>query len=122
MMLIEVNEDEDSYNIVHYKKQKINNQKDNYDKIISRALCDVLAPQNIDGLKKLSSQQIDNIASNLIKEFSPTILERAIATPLYDLLDFLKMKYNLQFKYAKIQDNADNNLLGYFNSKDNTIY
>ncbi|WP_430614452.1 ImmA/IrrE family metallo-endopeptidase [Flavobacterium sp. JP2137] len=120
MMLIEV--DENNYNISHYKSIKATTQKDDYDTIILKALCNILLPKKIDGLQKLSKRQIDNIVSKLISDFNPTILQNATATPLFDLLDFLNKTHNLQFEYSKILDNSDNEVLGYFNSENTTIY
>lgn len=119
MMLIEV--DNDNYNIVHYKKEKQNNQQDDFDKIIIKAIQESLLPTKIEGLKNLSSEQIENIASNLINEFNPEILSCGLSTPLFDLFEYLKSKYNLEYKYSKIEDHLKNDVLGYFDLAKNEI-
>lgn len=119
MMLIEV--DEENYNIIHYKNEKQNNPQDDLDKIIFKAIQGALLPAKIEGLKRLSSNQIDTIASNLINEFKPEILNYALPTPLFDLLKYLKGKYKLKYDYSNIEDDAKNDVLGYFDSVKNEI-
>mgnify|MGYP003599707946 CR=1 FL=1 len=119
MMLIEV--DNENYNIVHYKNEKQNNQQDDLDKIIFKAIQEALLPTKIEGLKKLSSKQIDAISSNLIKEFNSEILDYGLSIPLFDLLEYLKNKHNLKFKYSKIEDDSKEDVLGYFDCEKNEI-
>ncbi|CAM4318505.1 ImmA/IrrE family metallo-endopeptidase [Flavobacterium terrigena] len=119
MMLIEV--DEENYNIVYHKSEKNTNKEDDFDKIILNAIQEALLPTKIEGLKKLSTKQIDNIATNLINEFKPYILNHALSIPLYDLLEYLKSKYELEFKYSSIEDELKNEVLGYFDSEKNEI-
>ncbi|MFC4738577.1 ImmA/IrrE family metallo-endopeptidase [Flavobacterium ponti] len=119
MMLIEV--DNENYNIVHYKNEKQENKQNDFDKTILAAIQKALLPTKIEGLNKLSSKQIDTIASNLIKEFNPNILNYALLTPLNQILDFLGSKYNLTFKYSDLHDELSNKILGYFDSEKNEI-
>ena len=94
MMLIEV--DDENYNIVHYKNEKEKNEQNDLDKIILTAIQNALLPIKIEGLKKMSSKQIDIIASNLIKEFNSEILNYGLSIPLFKLLKYLENKYNLK--------------------------
>ena len=119
MMLIEV--DNENYNIVHYKNEKQENKEHDFDKTILVAIQKALLPTEIEGFKKLSSKQIDIIASNLIKEFNPNILNYGLSTPLNQILEFLENKYNLIFKYSNLQDDLCNDILGYFDSEKNEI-
>lgn len=122
MMLIEV--DNENYNIIHYKNEKSQetpSQEEDYDEIIIKALQKALLPSKIEGLNRLSSKQIDSIASNLIKEFKPEIINYGLPVPLFELLSFLKSKFNLEFEYSKIEDDLNNTILGYFNSEQNKI-
>lgn len=119
MMLIEV--DDENYNIVHYKNDKQEKDQYDFDKTILAAIQCALLPKKIEGLKKISSKQIDLIASNLIREFNPNVLNYGLPTPLFSILDFLKNKYNLNFNYSKIQDELSNDILGYFDSEKNLI-
>lgn len=119
IMLIEV--DEENYNITHYKNEESNAIID-FDSIILNTLCKILLPQKIQGLKRLSKKQINNIAFEVINEFNPKVIQYVQPTPLFDLLDFLKKKYDLKFHYADNDANLLNNkFLGYFNSETNTI-
>jgi Zn-dependent peptidase ImmA (M78 family) len=119
MMLIEV--DNENYNIVHYKNEKQENKENDFDKTVLTAIQKALLPTKIDGLKKLSSKQIDTIASNLINEFNPNILNYGLSTPLNHILDFLGSKYNLTFKFSDLNDELSNDILGYFDSEKNEI-
>lgn len=119
MMLIKV--DNDNYNIVHYKNEKQHINKDSLDEVMLNALHKALLPQEIKGLQKLSTNQIENLALSLINEFDSKILNNAKALPLKELLDFLKEKYDLKFEYSDIKDFYNKDILGYYNSEDNRI-
>lgn len=121
MMLIEV--DEDNYNIIHYKNEKSNLQEVNdFDNIILRAISNALLPNKIEGLEKLSAKKINIIASNLINDFNPSILKNAEAVNLFDMLEYLKNKYDLDFKYSNIESSKNKNVLGFYNSEENVIF
>lgn len=119
MMLIEI--DEEDYKIVHYKNEKQTAKKDDFDKVIFNAIQRALLPTKIEGLKRLSSKQIDNIASNLLKEFNVNIVNYGLATPLFDLLKYLEHQYELKFKYSVIEDDLKGDMLGYYDSEKNEI-
>lgn len=119
IMLIEV--DDENYNIIHYKNEKQKNQTENFDSVIINAIQKSLLPDNIEGLKRLSAKQIDEIASNFINEFRPEILNYGLAIPSFDLLKHLEKKDNLKFKYSQIKDDKKNDVLGYFDSEMNEI-
>ncbi|UUW11215.1 ImmA/IrrE family metallo-endopeptidase [Flavobacterium plurextorum] len=119
MMLIEV--DEDSYNIVHYKNERKNSPENDIDQIIIKAIQGALLPVEIEGLKKLPSKQIDKIASNLIAEFNPEILNYALPIPLTELFQYLERKHNLKYSYSNMENEANKNILGYFDAERNEI-
>lgn len=119
IMLIEV--DDENYNIIHYKNEKQKNQTEDFDSVIINAIQKSLLPDNIEGLRRLSAKQIDEIASNFINDFRPEILNYGSAIPLFDLLKHLEQKDSLKFKYSLIKDDKKNDILGYFNSEINEI-
>lgn len=119
MMLIEV--DAESYNIVHYKNEKKKDPQDDIDHIIIKAIQGALLPAEIEGLKKLSAKHIDAIATKLITDFRPDILNYGSALPLFDLLKYLKRKHKLKYKYSDFENHSDKHVLGYYDAEKNEI-
>ncbi len=115
MMLIEV--DEDEYTIVLYKNKLLRNQKKeeaDFDDEIRKLIENALLPAKINGLKRLSSAIIDDIACHFLNEFNPNILEYALTTPLIEITKYLKDEKSISVEYSTLKDNFGNNVLGYF--------
>jgi len=120
LMLIEV--DEKNYNIIHYKNsQGVNEKEKEYDNLVLSTLSNILLPKQIEGLNKFSRKEIENIALTFLNMFNPRIVRNVTATPIFDLLDFLKNEYGVQLQYIKELDDSDNEILGYYNSETNVI-
>ncbi|MCP2027395.1 Zn-dependent peptidase ImmA (M78 family) [Flavobacterium sp. HSC-32F16] len=119
MMLIEV--DEENYNIVHYKNERKDYPQDDIDQIIIKAIQGALLPAEVEGLKKLSAKHIDAIASQLITEFRPEILNYGLPIPLPELLKHLNKKHKLKYSYSDMENEANKQVLGYFDAEKNEI-
>ncbi|MFC4686585.1 ImmA/IrrE family metallo-endopeptidase [Epilithonimonas pallida] len=123
MMLIEV--DDNNYNIVLHKTDKLKNQTDKdseFDDKIKKTIENALLPKNVKGLKRLSAEQIQNIANNFLNEFDVQILENAFCLDLNKLISYLKSKYELSVEHVHLEDNQGRKLLGYFDSENNKIF
>lgn len=115
MMLIEV--DEDEYTIVLYKNKLLRNQKKeetDFDDEIRKLIENALLPTKINGLKRLSSARIDDIACRFLNEFNPNILENALATPLTEIAKYLKDERLISLEYSNLNDDFGNNVLGFY--------
>ncbi len=122
MMLIEV--DDMSYNIVLHKTDKLKNQgtKDSeLDNKIKETIENALLPKKVEGLKRFSAAQIQNIANNFLDKFDREILANALCLDLDKLVPYLNNTYKITVEHVYLEDNQGRTLLGYFNSEDNKI-
>ncbi|WP_158728891.1 MULTISPECIES: ImmA/IrrE family metallo-endopeptidase [unclassified Flavobacterium] len=115
IMLIEVNED--NYTIVLHKNEKLKIQtkeENDFDEKIRKLIENALLPKKIDGLKKLNSSNIENIANEFLNSFNTDILNYALATPLNRIVEYLKNEKSVEVETSNIVDTFNNNVLGYY--------
>ncbi|WP_343487273.1 ImmA/IrrE family metallo-endopeptidase [Allomuricauda sp. d1] len=123
VMLIEVKEDD--YDIILYKSKKterVNETKD-IDEEIEILIKKALIPDKIRGLRRLSADQIENIAVSFLNDFDSTITENFLRTPIQELIKYLEEKKSLKIDSKSfLTDDTGKELLGYFDLKNNTIF
>lgn len=102
MMLIEVNRDESHNYILHSKNRfersenRLDHSINQFDKFIN---C-VFKPTKIQGLKRLSSDEIESITYHLLTDFNPNIFTNFTRINLNDLISFFKGHHDLKFDYT----------------------
>lgn len=118
IMLIEV-DNENNHKVKLYRtNSRTITESENIDKTISIFLKKTLSKNKISGLKKLKSEQIEEITKNLLTDFNSY---RPIN--IHSLINYLKRSYNLNFDFSKSLETIDGNeLMGYFDNSINTIF
>ncbi|MDC6383990.1 ImmA/IrrE family metallo-endopeptidase [Muricauda sp. SK9] len=123
VMLVEVKEDD--YEIILHKSEKtkkVDSSKD-IDKEILTLIGKAYFPKEIKGLKKLSADQINDIAVSFLNDFDQTVTKKILPVPINKLVKYLE-----ETKFLKINsknnltDNSGNELLGYYDLKNKTIF
>lgn len=123
VMLVEVREED--YKIILHKSDKIQKTEDSIDidKEIIALIRAAFFPSKIKGLKKLSSDQINEIAVSFLNDFNKTITENVLPVPISELVKYLEeiklLKVNSK---NNLKDDNGNELLGYFDLNNNSIY
>jgi Zn-dependent peptidase ImmA (M78 family) len=119
IMLIEV--DNDNHDIILHKTRRNTefNVETDTDSIVEKFLIKTLGIQSTKGLKKLSSNQIEEFANSLHCDYA------GIAKPI-DIEKFTRYItkiYGLQFDFnVSLETVNGKNVLGIYSVKDNTIY
>ena len=121
VMLIDV--DNDDYEIILYKPDKLNkNQESNIDDEIEKLIKSALLPNKIEGLKRLSSEAINDIAAIFLNDFDSYLIQGCLKTPLDKIQQYLEDKMSIKTDYSNyLTDDFGNELLGYFDVKNKTI-
>lgn len=122
IMLIEVNDDD--YNIILNRKDRLGNKNAkelDLDEKLRLTIENAILPQKVEGLKRLSEKQIQNIADNFLNEYDRSILENASYLDLNKLKEYLNEKYGLTVEYVNLLDHDNSKLLGYFDTEKNKI-
>lgn len=119
VMLIEVDSDE-NYEIVLHRTDNTSQQNDeeNIDDLFVKFLKKTLGFQEIEGLEKLSAEQIENLSKKILKKYN----NLSSSIKIDDFITYLKSEYNLEFNFkSNLETVNGKKLLGYFDSKNNTI-
>lgn len=121
MMLIEVNEDGD-HEIKLYKTDKILETNDphfNIDEVFEAFIKKILGLREISGLKRLSSQDIEICAYNILSECN----QQNTPISINDFLDVVKNKYGIKIEINSNIDSVKGKVvLGYYSKSKNKIY
>lgn len=115
IMLIEV--DEDNYTIVLHKNEHLKPQVKedvDFDTNIRKLIENALLPKKIEGLKRLSSMNIELVATELLNNFNTDVLNYALAVPLDEIVEYLNREKSIKVEISSIVDNFNNNVLGYY--------
>ena len=118
IMLIEVDK-ENNHKVKLYRANSIITSKSEaLDKIISTFLKKILSKNKISGLKKLNSEQIEEITKKILTDFNnynPINIDF--------LIKYLNTTYNINFDFTKSLETINGNeLMGYFDNEINTIF
>lgn len=120
MMLIEVDK-EDNHSIILHRLDKSNEKKEqkNLDDRLIKLIKKSLGIQKVQGLKKLSADQIEKKAESVLREYNN--LESSI--DLAEFLQFLEKEYELEFDFKQSLETVEGkNIAGYFDVKNNKIF
>lgn len=119
MMLIEV-DDSDAHSIILHRterKHKEESQKGN-DQILFEFIKKTLGHRKVQGLKKLSSDQIENLALSVLQEYNN--LMNPVNTDSF--IKHLKNKHNLQFDFSKSLEKVNGkSIFGYFDVENKSV-
>ncbi|MFA6137096.1 MAG: ImmA/IrrE family metallo-endopeptidase [Sulfurimonas sp.] len=98
MMLIEV-DSYDTYSIILHKTdhEKIDEKNKEIDEIFFYFIKKTLGIEEVNGLKKLSSEQIENIAKQILEKYNKLITGINIS----EFISHLENEYNLTFDFSK---------------------
>jgi hypothetical protein len=126
MMLIILDYD-DSHQILFHNihRSKTINKNQNWDDTIETILTEAFdIHTKIGGLKNLTTEQLEQKAKEIIEECDPDILDYFKPLPLEKLKKFMKDKYQLSIEFNKSlgMNIHGQDILGYFNRKDNKIF
>jgi Zn-dependent peptidase ImmA (M78 family) len=120
IMLIEVSKIGEHNIILHRTKRGSNDIKDaDIDSIFEKFIKRALGPPKIEGLQKLSSDQIEVIANVIHEEYSisrkPIVIE--------EFIEFASKKYGLTIDTeCDLETINRKKILGYYSVKENTIF
>ena len=119
IMLIEVDK-KNTHSIILHKteknKPKVVNEE--IDKIIFKLIKNTLGSQKIEGLKRLSNENIEKSAISILKKYNN--LKSSI--DIYAFIEYLKEAYNLKFDFDKKLETVNGKkILGYFDIANNKI-
>ncbi|MGD1947882.1 MAG: ImmA/IrrE family metallo-endopeptidase [Croceivirga sp.] len=117
--------DEDDYNIVLYKpnKHSSRNSTKSLEKELEKLIKKSLLPKRIKGLKKLSANDINQIAVDFLNRIDDNITKRYWNTPLEKVSQFLENEHGLKIKSEyNIVDANGASQLGYYDVKNGTIF
>ncbi|GAB4160008.1 MAG: ImmA/IrrE family metallo-endopeptidase [Winogradskyella sp.] len=120
-----INVDEDDYNILLYKSEIKNSDKVQLDieNELEQLIKTALLPDKIQGLKKLSATEINEIAVNLIKNVDNNVLEYCMRTPLDKIILYLEKELSIKVcSDSYLVDYKGDVQLGYYDLKNKTIY
>lgn len=119
MMLIEVNKDDHHSIILHRTEKEIKgNSTENVDEIFFKFINKTLGLKKVKGLKRLSSQQIENLAIPILKKYNGM----KYSIKIEDFIEHLKIEYNLIFDFTKHLETVNGkSIQGYFDVKNKKI-
>lgn len=121
-----INVNEDDYEIVLYKPDKQSNKDAEYVKIedkIETLIKSALLPNKIEGLKRLSANEINGIAVSFLDGIDENITAKYLKTPLNRIIDYLKKEKSLKIiDYNYLIDGNGKEQLGYYDVKNKTIF
>lgn len=124
VMLLEVNEENEL--LVKLHKEQRNNyflkeEASKEDKEIETFLFGVFNLSKVEGLKKYSRKNIENIAINLLNEIDIDALKEAKSITIEKIIEFFDSKHNLKFLFDEQLSYDNENTLGYFDSQNKII-
>jgi len=120
IMLIEVSKIGEHNIILHRTNRGIDDIKDkDIDSIFEKFIKRAFGPQKIEGLQKLSSDQIENKANIIHSEYSrsrkPIVID--------EFIEFITQKYGLKIDLkCDLETINGKKILGYYSVKENTIF
>ena len=119
MMLIEVNNEGNHSIILHRtEKEDTESKEKSINDIFFNFLNKTLVPKNVQGLKKLSAIDIENISTQILDKYDK--LNSAIEIDSF--LKFLRNKYKLSFDFTKkLETVKGKQIAGYFDIKNRAI-
>lgn len=122
MMLIEVDQD-DSLSILLYKKNRRKElNTENHLKEFESFIKNVFHPVKVEGLKKLSSKNIEKITTSILSDLDASIIQNYNKYTLESLTEYMKNKYSISFEYSQLLKRAPHDeVLGSFNRQENRI-
>jgi len=120
IMLIEVSKTGDYKIILHRTYRGTNDIKDeDIDLIFEKFLKKALGPPKIEGLQKLSSEQIEVMANSIHKEFS----DNRKPIKIDEFIEFVTKKYGLTIDTkCDLETINGKKILGYYSVKENKIF
>ena len=119
MMLIEV-DNEDSHSIILHRteKEEIESKEKSIDDIFFSFLNKTLGLKKVQGLKKLSANDIENLATPILDKYNK--LHSAIEIDSF--IEFLKTEYELSFDFTKNLETVNGKqIAGYFDIENKAI-
>lgn len=118
--------DEDDYNIVLYKSEKqfnLDTRQLEIEEEIENLIKTALLPDKIEGLKRLSTKEINGIAVEFLEKIDSNITERYRKTPLDKVMAYLKDEMSIKIGDSNhLFDDNGNEQLGYYDVKNKVIY
>ncbi len=124
MMLIEV-DNKDSLTILLHKKNKSKKEKSNKTQIkqFENFIKNVFNPLKIRGLRKLSSNKIEEIAISFLRNFKPSIISNYEKYELQELIDYIDERHSIKtiFKDLSLVKSKEGVIASY-NKKNQTIF
>lgn len=121
-----INVDEDDYNIVLYKSEKqfnIGHKQIEIEEEIENLIKAALLPDKIEGLKRLSANEINRMAVEFLGKIDSNITERYRKTPLDKVCGYLEEEMSVKVNDSNylVDDNGVEQL-GYYDVKNKVIY
>ncbi len=121
IMLIEVTP-ENELSIKLHKTERKNIQITNEEKEIEAFLFSVFDLNRVEGLKKYSRKNIEDIVIGIINEIDDEILKYTLQTPINKTIEYFKFKYNLKFEFEnELHATNGKQIHGYFDVTENII-
>lgn len=120
MMLIEVDPEGNHSIILHRTNvnSKIEDKKD-FDEVFFKFIRKTFGPRKVEGLKRLSAEQIENFVLPILQKYNN--FESSI--DIEELIEYLKKEYQLKFDFSKSLETINGKKIeGYFDVKNKTIY
>jgi Zn-dependent peptidase ImmA (M78 family) len=122
LMLIEVNSENELEVKLHKIERNLSSEISNSEKEIQTFLYNVFKLDRVDGLKKYSRSDIENISNSLLEQIDKNILKSALKIPIDKITQFLNLEYNLGFDFNNlIEVDKEKSILGYFDVNKNLI-
>lgn len=123
LMLIEVNSNSE-LSIKLHRANRITNEIDiiEEEKEVETFLFNLFDLNKVQGLKKYSRKDIEEISNELINNVDADVLKYALNTSLEKVIDFLKSKFGLGFDFeSSIKSENGKQILGYYDVSENLI-
>ncbi|RTQ51635.1 ImmA/IrrE family metallo-endopeptidase [Hymenobacter gummosus] len=122
LMLIEVNSENELMIKLHKADRVENDEVSKQEKEIEAFLFKVFDLTKVQGLKKYSKKDIENVVINLLNLVDKSVLKGALSTPLDRVVEFLKKEYEVKFDFDNyIQRSANRSVLGYYDVTERII-